>query len=78
MWKRLLAFGRVVVPAAQAVAVVLDVRADDLAFPGDDMRLRLHRGAYVASVGFSSASDRLVAPFEISESTLLQRVVVRP
>lgn len=43
-WKRLAAFARVVVPAHGTMSVTMPVRADDLAFPGDDMVLRVHPG----------------------------------
>lgn len=57
-WKRLLAFAAVkgVAPGAQA-SVGIDVLADDLAYYGDDLALRVHAGEYVVSAGLSSLDD---------------------
>ena len=55
------------------------MRADDLAYPGDDMILRVHRGNYTMSAGFSSAGDaEQIERFRIQEDWDLQATVVRP
>lgn len=66
-WKRLVGFARVNgVPAGASVPVSVPVRADDLAFYGDDGVLRVQAGNYTVSVGLSSDDDVLTAPLAIS------------
>ena len=78
-WKRLLAFAKVVVPARGALTVTLPVRVDDLGFPGDDMRMRVHQGNYTLSCGFSSQGDAaLTTVVEVPSAWDLQSTLVRP
>lgn len=57
-WKRLLAFARTpVLPPSAFLHLTLPVRADDLAFYGDDMVLRVQSGEYTVSAGLDSESD---------------------
>ena len=78
-WKRLVGFRKVVVPGSGVVRLELGIRADDLAFVGDDMRLRLHQGKYVLSAGFSSNGDAGHAvAFKIPADVTLQKDLVRP
>lgn len=57
-WKRLAAFARTPVLAAGAsVPLTLPIRADDLAYYGDDMVLRVYPGVYTGSVGLDSVDD---------------------
>ena len=75
---RLVAFARVVVPAHAEMQVTLPISADDLGFPGDDMIMRVHSGAYVLSAGFASNGDAgLTVQLNVSDGWDLQERVVR-
>eukprot|EP01047_Picozoa_sp_COSAG01_P057623 COSAG01_NODE_6684_length_3545_cov_1.480267_2_plen_728_part_00 len=78
-WKRLAAFAKVVVPAGGTQMVTLPITVDDLAFPGDDMRMRVHKGNYTLSCAFISNGDAsLTTVVEISKAWDVQSMLVRP